>query len=144
METKDERAEYWRVVCIGVAAERAELRQTLSQPRVEALGLGLQHNRKTVTNGGGLVCRGGSQTRPDGVPVGGNGCTCFSCPRAVSRRSAPTTPSLARTGSSIGAYLGFLSGCTGYLVTKLGSDTFNVFGSMSPGTSVENDTSGHV
>jgi transposase len=36
-------------------AERAELRQTLSQPRVEALGLWLQHNRKTVANGGGLA-----------------------------------------------------------------------------------------
>ncbi len=39
----------------GTVAERAELRRTLSQPRVEALGLWLQHNRKTVANGGGLA-----------------------------------------------------------------------------------------
>lgn len=39
----------------GTVAERAELRQTLSQPRLKALGMWLQHTRQSVAQGGGLA-----------------------------------------------------------------------------------------
>ena len=39
----------------GTEAERAERRRTLSQPRVEALGLWLQQSRKGVADGSGLA-----------------------------------------------------------------------------------------